>query len=156
MPLQREAIVEVKSYKAHQIGGAFGRFWKLRFRKIARRCGAKHISKSKCAKRTRFGAFLEVEMSKLCAPLWRETHFQVKSAKKDGRFRCGLAWQEQGIMHLVKKRAERGVFFWHFHPQMLLTLPYAALITLHYTSLHNSTLDCITLHSLHHRRCNCM
>ena len=27
------------------------------------------------------GAFLEVEMSKNCTPLWREAHLQVKSAK---------------------------------------------------------------------------
>ena len=27
---------------------------------------------------------LEVEMSKKCTPLWREAHFQVKSAKDDG------------------------------------------------------------------------
>ena len=35
-------------------------FWKLRCRKSARRCGAKHISKSKCTKHTMFGALLEV------------------------------------------------------------------------------------------------
>ena len=46
--------------------------------KIARRCGAKHILKSKCAKHTRFGPLLEVEMSKKCTPLWREAHFQVQ------------------------------------------------------------------------------
>ena len=46
-------------------------FWKLRCRKSARRCGAKHISKSKCTKHTRFGPLLEVEMSKKCTPLWR-------------------------------------------------------------------------------------
>ena len=40
------------------------RFWKLRCRKSARRCGAKHISKSKCTKHTRPGPLLEVEMSK--------------------------------------------------------------------------------------------
>ena len=39
-------------------------FWKLRCRKSARRCGAKHISKSKCVKHTSFGPLLEVEMSK--------------------------------------------------------------------------------------------
>ena len=38
-------------------------FWKLRCRKSARRCGAKHISKSKCTRHTRFGALLEVERS---------------------------------------------------------------------------------------------
>jgi len=56
-------------------------FWKLRCRKSARRCGAKHISKSKCTKHTRFGPLLEVEMLKKRTPLWREVHFQVKMYK---------------------------------------------------------------------------
>ena len=56
-------------------------FWKLRCRKSARRCGAKHISKSKCTKHTMVGPLLEVAMSKKCTPLWREAHFQVKSVK---------------------------------------------------------------------------
>ena len=56
-------------------------FWKLRCRKSARRCGAKHISKSKCTKHQGFGPLLEVAMSKKCTPLWREAHFQVKSVK---------------------------------------------------------------------------
>ena len=56
-------------------------FWKLRCRKSARRCGAKHISKSKCTKHTSTGPLLEVEMSKKCTPLWREAHVQVKMYK---------------------------------------------------------------------------
>ena len=108
-PLWHEAHFEVKMYKTHQLRTTFGswdvekvhavvarstcpsqnvqntpgsdHFWKLRCRKSARRCGAKHISKSKCTKHTRFGPLLEVEMSKKCAPLWREAHFQVKSVK---------------------------------------------------------------------------
>ena len=56
-------------------------FWKLRCRKSARRCGAKHISKSKCTKHTMPGPLLEVEMSKKCTPLWREAHFEVKMLK---------------------------------------------------------------------------
>ena len=59
-------------------------FWKLRCRKSARRCGAKHILKSKCTKHTSVGPLLEVEMSKKCTPLWREAHFQVKMYKKLG------------------------------------------------------------------------
>ena len=59
-------------------------FWKLRCRKSARRCGAKHISKSKCTKHLSFGPLLEVEMSKKCTPLWREAHFQVKMYKTLG------------------------------------------------------------------------
>ena len=56
-------------------------FWQLRCRKSARRCGAKHISKSKRTKHTILGPLLEVEMSKKCTPLWREAHFQVKVYK---------------------------------------------------------------------------
>ena len=56
-------------------------FWKLRCRKSARRCGAKHISKSKCTKHTMYGPFFEVQMSKKYKPLWREAHFQVKMYK---------------------------------------------------------------------------
>ena len=76
-PLWREAHFQVKRYKAP----ASDHFWKLRCRKRARRCGAKHISKSKCPKHTSFGPLLEVAMSKKCTPLWREAHFQVKSVK---------------------------------------------------------------------------
>ena len=56
-------------------------FWKLRCRKSARSCGAKHISKSKCKKHTSVGPLLEVEMSKKCTKLWREAHFEVKMYK---------------------------------------------------------------------------
>ena len=56
-------------------------FWKLRCRKSARRCGAKHISKSKCTKHTMVGPLLEAEMSKKCTPLWREAHFEVRMYK---------------------------------------------------------------------------
>ena len=43
----------------------------MRDEKIARRCGAKHISKPKCTKHLSFGPLLEVEMSKKCTLLWR-------------------------------------------------------------------------------------
>ena len=112
MPLWREAHFEVKMYKAHQLRTTFGswdvekvhaavarstfrsqnvqstsasdHFWKLRCRKSARCCGAKHISKSKCTKHTSFGPFLEVEMSKKCTLLWREAHFEVNMLKTPG------------------------------------------------------------------------
>ena len=121
-PLWREAHFQVKRYKTPQRRTTFGScdvekvhavvarstfpsqnvqstsasddFWKLRCRKSARRCGAKHISKSKCTKHRSFGPLLEVEMSKKCTPLWREAHFQVKSVKNTRgsdhfwRFRC--------------------------------------------------------------------
>ena len=108
-PLWREAHFEVKMYKTPQPRTTFGswdvekvhavvarstfrsqnvqstpgsdHFWKLRCRKSARRCGAKHISKSKCTIHLSLGPLLEVEMSKKCTPLWREAHFQVKMYK---------------------------------------------------------------------------
>ena len=108
-PLWREAHIQVKMYKAHQCRTTFGscdvekvhavvarstcpsqnaqntpmsdHFWKLRCRKSARRCGAKHMSKSKCTKHHMVGPLLEVAMSKKCTPLWREAHVQVKMYK---------------------------------------------------------------------------
>jgi len=59
-------------------------FWKLRCGKSARRCGAKHIVKSKCTKHNTSGPLLAVEMSKKCTPLWREAHFEVKMYKTPG------------------------------------------------------------------------
>ena len=108
-PLWREAHFQVKRYKTPQVRTTFGscdvekvravvarstfpsqnvqntpwsdHFWKLRCRKSARRCGAKHILKSKCTKHTSVGPLLEVAMSKKCTPLWREAHFEVKMYK---------------------------------------------------------------------------
>ena len=77
-PLWREAHFQVKMYKNTPCSD---HFWRFRCQKSARRCGAKHISKSKCTKHTSFGPLLEVEMSKKCTPLWREAHFQVKMYK---------------------------------------------------------------------------
>ena len=57
------------------------RFLKFRCRKIAGRCGAKHICKSKCTKHRMFGPLEEVSMSKNCRPLWREARLQVKMCK---------------------------------------------------------------------------
>ena len=111
-PLWREAHFEVKTYKTHQVRTTFGswdvekvhagvarstfrsqnvqntpfsdHFWKLRCRKSARRCGAKHISKWKCTKHYMFAPLLEVQMSKKCTQLWREAHFEVKMYKTLG------------------------------------------------------------------------
>ena len=104
-PLWREAHFEVKMYKTRQLRTTFwnvenlhaavarSAFWsenvqnlsgsdhflKFRCRKIARRCGEKHICKSKCTKHVSFGPLFE--MSKICTPLWREAHFEVKMYK---------------------------------------------------------------------------
>ena len=108
-PLWREAHFQVKMHKTPQHRTTFGScdvekvqavvarstfpsqnvqntsasddFCKLRCRKSARSCGAKHLSKSKCTKHLSVGRLLEVAMSKKCTPLWREAPFQVKMYK---------------------------------------------------------------------------
>ena len=109
--LRREAHFEVKMYRTHQLRTtftssdvekvhavvarstfpsqnvqkhtSFGPPFLLvpMSKKCGRRCGAKHISKSKCTKHTRSGPLLGVEMSKKCTPLWREAHVEVKMSK---------------------------------------------------------------------------
>ena len=137
-PLWREAHFEVKMYKTPQRRTTFGscdvekvhaivarstfpsenvqntpwsdHFWELRCRKIARRCAAKHISKSECTKHTVFGPLLEVEMSKKCTRLWREAHFQVKMYKNTPctvhfwRFRCRKSARRCGAKHISKSK----------------------------------------------------
>ena len=77
------AVVARSTFPSQNVQNTSGpdHVWKLRCRKSARRCGAKHISKSKCTKHLSVGPLLEVEMSKKCTPLWREAHFQVKMYK---------------------------------------------------------------------------
>ena len=81
--LWREAHFQVKRYKAHQVRTTFG---SCDVRKSARRCGAKHISKSKCTKHQGFGPLLEVAMSKKCTPLCAAKHiFKSKVLKTEAR-----------------------------------------------------------------------
>ena len=117
-------------------------FWKLRCRKSARRCGAKHISKSKCAKHTRCGPLLAVEMSKKCTPLWREAHFEVKMLKTPG-VRTTFGGSDVEKVHAVVKMFKTKGF------GPLLEVRFASLhyTTGHYTTLHSSTLHYTTLHS---------
>ena len=100
--LWREAHFEVKMYKTHQNTPFSDNFWKLRCRKSARWCGAKHISKSKCQKtlgvRTTSGSS---DLEKVHAVVARSTfrsqnvkntrgsdHFWKFSSRKSAR-RCG-------------------------------------------------------------------
>ena len=149
-------------------------FWKLRGWKSERRCGAKHISKSKCTKHTTFSALLEVERLKKRTPLWCEAHFQVKSVENLGvRTTSGgseivLPGRRKGICTLPKVSKTWG-FCTSFndnhqcttlHPTTLhsttlhpTTLQSTTLhynhnyTTLHYITLHYTTLNCTTLHS---------
>ena len=58
------AVVARSTFPSQNVQNTPGlkHFWKLRCRKSVRRCGAKHISKSKCTKHTMLGPLLEVEI----------------------------------------------------------------------------------------------
>ena len=61
-------------------------FWKLRCRKSARRCGEKHISKSKCTKHLSFGALLGIELSKKVYAVVARSTFRSQNGKKQHMF----------------------------------------------------------------------
>ena len=131
-PLWREAHFQVKMYKTHQCRTTFGssdvekvhavvarstfpsqsvqntpfsdHFWKFRCRKSARRCGAKHISKSKCTKHHMFAPLLEVRMLKKCTLLWREAHCEVKMYKTP-HVRATFGGSDVGKVHAVVARS---------------------------------------------------
>ena len=145
-------------------------FWKLRCRKSARRCGAKHISKSKCTKHTMvgrksarrcgakhilkskctkhtiLGPLLEVEMSKKCTPLWREAHFQVKMYKTP-HVRATFGSSDVEKVHAVVARST-------FRSQNVKNTRGSdhfwrfrcRFASLHYITLHSTTLRSTTLH----------
>ena len=175
---------QFKMYKAHQVRTTFGswdvgkvhavvarstfrsqnventpatdHFWKLRCRKSERRCGAKHISKSKCTKHTMLGPLLEVQMSfrvagaKDCAP-------GQKWAKREGfrafletmvgvghwKMICKDAFRVAGAVHktcswemLGGQGAHflRGVAFWSIRSVGLLRWFYVTGAALRMTS----------------------
>ena len=128
-------------------------FWKFRCRKSARRCGAKHISKSKCTKYHMLAPLLEVQMSKKCTPLWREAHFQVKMYKIP-HARATFGGSDVEKVHAIVARSTfpsqsvqntRGAdHFWRFRYRFA-SLHYT---TLHYTPLHSTTLHYTTPHYL--------
>ena len=177
-PLWREAHFQVKMYKTPGVRTTFGsydvekvhtvvarstfpsqnvqntrgsdHFWKLWCRKSARRCGAKHISKSKCTKHQGFGPLLEVAMSKKRTPLWREAHFQVKMYKTHQVRTTFGSWDVEKVHAVVARSTfpSQNVqntpcsdHFWRFRCR------FASLrhTTLHYTTLHYTTLHYTTL-----------
>ena len=71
--------VQNRVAKRTRIRDHLGKSWDVEER--ARRCGAKHISKSTCTNHTTFRTLLEVEMSKKCTPLWCKAHFEVQMYK---------------------------------------------------------------------------
>ena len=143
-PLWREAHLQVKMYKTHQVRTTFGswdvekvhavvarstfpsqnvqntpfsdHFWKFRCRKSVRRCGAKHISKSKCTKHTTFGhvrtTFGSWDVEKVHAVVARSTfrsqNVQNTSVSDDfWKLRCEKSARRCGAKHIWKSKCPK-------------------------------------------------
>ena len=156
--LWRKARFQVKMYKAHHVRTTFGswdvekvhavvarstfpsqnaqsttcsdHFLTFRCRKSARRCGAKHISKSKSTKRHMYGPLLTVEMCVACA---RDCAPCPKWAKREGFL-------------AVSTTTTTTIRYATLH---YTTVDYITQhsTTLHYTTLHPTTPHYTTLHS---------
>ena len=173
-PLWREAHFEVKMYKTHHVRTTFGscdvekvhavvaqstfpsqnvqntirsdHFWKLRCRKIARCCGAKHISKWQCTKHHMFAPLLEVQMpcggagARDCAPC-------QKWAKREGL--VAFSTTTTTTPHYTPIHYTTTTPSLHSTTLHSTTLHCTQLhsIALHYTTLHYTTLHSTTLHN---------
>ena len=185
-PLWREAHFEVKMYKTPQRRTTFGswdvekvhavvarstfrsqfqnvkntrgsdHFWKLRCRKSARRCSAKHISKSKCTNTPGSDHFWKSDLEKVHAVVARSTFrsenvqntpckgplLEVQMSKK-----CTPLWREA---HFEVKMLKAPGVRTTFGGSDVASLRYTTLryTTLHYTPLHYTTLHYTTLHNI--------
>ena len=108
-------------------------FWKLRCRKSARRCGAKHISKSKCTKHTMYGPFLEVQMS-----------FRVAGARDCAP--CQKWAKTWGFCSNFNYNHHYSTL--HSNTLHYITSTTTATTSLHSNALHSTTLHCTQLHSI--------
>ena len=77
------AVVARSTFPSQNVQSTPGseHFLKLRCRKSARRCGAKHISKSTHVQSTPGSEHFLNWRCRKCTPLWREARFQVKTYK---------------------------------------------------------------------------
>ena len=110
------AVVARSTFPSQNVESTPGsdHFWKVRWWKSARRCGAKHMSKSECTKNTRFGPLLQNwDDEKVHAVVARSTFQSQKCQRLTGSehfwtFRCRFTWQAQGILQLVRWTKREG------------------------------------------------
>ena len=183
-PLWREAHLQVKMYKTPQLRTTFGswdvekvhavvarsifpsenvqntsasdHFWKLRCRKSARRCGAKHISKWKCTKhtqlRTTFGSW---DVKKVHAVVAQSTFPSQNVQNTPGSGPLLEVEDVEKVHAVVARRTFRSKNVQNtkgvrttFGGSDVASLQYTTLqdITLHYTPVHSTTLNYTTPH----------
>ena len=202
-PVWRKAHFQIKMYKTHQVRTTFGswdaekvhavvarstfpsqnvqntsaseHFWKLRCRKSTRRCGAKHISKSKCTKHQHRTTFGSCDVEKVHAVVAWSTfpsqnvqntsasdHFWKLRCRKSGRH-CGRkhvskskCTKHQGFgplleVQMSKKCTSVRSTFWSQNVKSTRGSDHSwrfrcRFASLHYNTLHYTTVHYTTLH----------
>ena len=129
-----QAVVAQSTFRSQNVKNTpfSEHFWKLSCWKNAHHCGAKHISKPKCAKHRMLGPLLEVEMLKKCTRLWHKAHFRDTTTTTTATTTNATTTRTTTTLH---------------YSYNYTTLHYATLIALqqHYTTLHRTTLHHATL-----------
>ena len=105
------AVLARSTFRSQNIQNTPGsdHFWKLRCRKSACCCDAKHIWKSKCTKHFSVGERLEVEMSKKCT-LWWPKHISKSKCRNTSvsghvwKLRCRKSARSCGAKHVWKSK----------------------------------------------------
>ena len=100
------AVVARSTFRSQNVQNtpAPDHFWKLRCRKSARRCGAKHISKSKCTKHLSVGPLLEAQMLFRVAGA-RDCAACQKRAKREGFVAFRKRMASMGHLKMICKDA---------------------------------------------------
>ena len=112
--LWREAHFQVKMHKAPR---SRSKFWKFGYRKIARRCGEKHICKSKCTKHLSAGRIFEVPMSKKWQAAVARSTFASQNVQSTTcseqflKFRSGKTARRSGAKRACKSKCAKHLRF---------------------------------------------
>ena len=134
-------------------------FWKSRCRKSARRCGAKHISKSKCTKHHMFAPSGGSDVEKMHAVVAPSTcrSQNVKNTRGSDhfwRFRCRFGSLHSTTLHYITLHSTtlQLHYITFHHTSLHYTTLHSTALQLHlrlhnYTPLHETTLHYIPLHS---------
>ena len=155
------AVVARSTFPSQNVQNTPGpdHFWKLRCRKSARRCGAKHISKWKCTKHTILGSW---DVEKVHAIVARSTFRSENVQTTRGsdhfwRFRCRFAASlhyttlryitpHTTILHYITLHYIPQHYNYNYNYTTRLHSTTLDFTTLHYTTLRSTTLHYIKLH----------
>ena len=110
-------------------------FWRFRCRKSARRCGAKHISKSKVLKTDGLGPLFEVQMSRTTTLHYTKLHYTTLHYTRLHYITLHYTTLHYTTFHYTSRHYST------LHSTTLHLQLQLHSTTLHYITLHYSTLN---------------